>query len=67
LRALTGPDYGRIYDHELVLAVQRIARDCVGDTRWKVPGVLDWSTNTYNPYVDIKKETTTLYEVLLKL
>lgn len=25
LRAVTGPDYGRIYDHELVEAVQRIA------------------------------------------
>lgn len=24
LRAVTGPDYGRIYDHELVEAVQRI-------------------------------------------
>jgi len=44
LRAVTGPDYGRIYDHELVSAVQRIAGDGVGDTRWKVPGVLDWST-----------------------
>ncbi len=36
LRAVTGPDYGRIYDHELVAAVQRIAGDGVGDTRWKV-------------------------------
>ena len=44
LRAVTGPDYGRIYDHELVAAVQRIAGDGTGDTRWKVPGVLDWST-----------------------
>ncbi len=25
LRAVTGPDYGRIYDHELVAAVQRMA------------------------------------------
>ena len=59
LRAVTGPDYGRIYDHELVAAVQRIAGD--GDTRWKVPGVLDWSTGVYNPMVDITKDTTTLY------
>jgi hypothetical protein len=44
LRAVTGPDYGRIYDHELVAAVQRIAGNGTGDTRWKVPGVLDWST-----------------------
>jgi len=61
LRAVTGPDYGRIYDHELVSAVQRIAGDGVGDTRWKVPGVLDWSTGVYNPMVDITKDTTTLY------
>lgn len=61
LRAVTGPDYGRIYDHELVSAVQRIAGDGVGDTRWKVPGVLDWSTGVYNPNVDVTKDTTTLY------
>src|SRR4029077_1258435 len=61
LRAVTGPDYGRIYDHELVEAVQRIAGNGTGDTRWKVPGVLDWSTGIYNPRVDISKDTTTLY------
>ncbi|WP_375551410.1 DUF932 domain-containing protein [Rhodophyticola porphyridii] len=61
LRAVTGPDYGRIYDHELVSAVQRIAGDGVGDTRWKVPGVLDWSTGVYNPMVDVTNDTTTLY------
>ncbi len=61
LRAVTGPDYGRIYDHELVSAVQRIAGNGTGDTRWKVPGVLDWSTGVYNPHVDITKSTTTLY------
>lgn len=61
LRAVTGPDYGRIYDHELVEAVQKIAGNGTGDTRWKVPGVLDWSTGVYNPCVDISKDTTTLY------
>ena len=61
LRAVTGPDYGRIYDHELVEAVQKIAGNGTGDTRWKVPGVLDWSTGVYNPNVDISKDTTTLY------
>ncbi|KQT62088.1 MULTISPECIES: hypothetical protein [unclassified Aureimonas] len=61
LRAVTGPDYGRIYDHELVEAVQRIAGNGTGDTRWKVPGVLDWSTGIYNPRVDITTDTTTLY------
>ena len=61
LRAVTGPDYGRIFDSELVEAVQRIAGNGTGDTRWKVPGVLDWSTGVYNPNVDISQDTTTLY------
>ena len=61
LRAVTGPDYGRIWDHELVGAVMKIAGDGVSDTRWKVPGVLDWSSMRYNPYVDVSLETTTLY------
>jgi hypothetical protein len=61
LRAVTGPDYGRIWDHELVAAVMKIAGNGVGDTRWKVPGVLDWATMTHNPFVDVTKDTTTLY------
>lgn len=61
LRAVTGPEYGRIYDHELVAAVQRIAGNGTRDTRWKVPGVLDWSTGIYNPQVDVSRDTTTLY------
>ncbi|MCK1627363.1 DUF932 domain-containing protein [Bradyrhizobium sp. 160] len=61
LRAVTSPEYGRIFDHELVAAVQRIAGNGTGDTRWKVPGVLDWSTGVYNPHVDINQDTTTLY------
>jgi hypothetical protein len=61
LRAVTGPDYGRIWDHELVAAVMKIAGNGTGDTRWKVPGVLDWSTMTHNPHVDVTRDTTTLY------
>ncbi|WOH53236.1 DUF932 domain-containing protein [Bradyrhizobium sp. sBnM-33] len=61
LRAVTGPDYGRIWDHEMVAAVMRIAGNGTGDTRWKVPGVMDWSTMTHNPFVDVTKDTTTLY------
>ena len=49
LRAVTGPDYGRIFDHELVAAVQKIAGNGTGDTRWKIPGVLDWSTGSLQP------------------
>ena len=61
LRAVTGPDYGRIWDYELVGAVMKIAGNGTGDTRWKVPGVLDWATMTHNPFVDVSKDTTTLY------
>ncbi len=61
LRAVTGPDYGRIYDHELVSAVMKIAGDGVGDTRWKIPGVLDWSSGVYNPNAEVSRESTTLY------
>jgi len=61
LRAVTGPDYGRIWDHELVAAVMKIAGSGTGDTRWKVPGVLDWSTMRHNPHVDVTRDTTTLY------
>ncbi len=61
LRAVTGPDYGRIYDHELVSAVMKIAGDGVGDTRWKIPGILDWSTGVYNPNAAVSRDSTTLY------
>jgi len=61
LLAATGTEYGRVHDYELVEAVQRIAGNGVGDTRWKIPGVLDWSNGTYNPFVDPTKDTTTLY------
>lgn len=61
LRAATGPEYGRIWDHELVSAVMTIAGNGTGDTIWKVPGLLDWASMTHNPFVDISKDTTTLY------
>ena len=61
LRAVTGPDYGRIWDHELVAAVMKIAGNGTGDTRWKVPGLLDWATMRHNPFVEVTKDTTTLY------
>jgi len=61
LRAITGPEYGRVWDHELVSAVMHIAGNGTGDTIWKVPGVLDWSTMTHNPFVEVSEETTTLY------
>jgi hypothetical protein len=57
-RAFTGPDYGRIYDADLVATVQRFAGT---GSHWKVPGQIDWSNMSYNPWVDVTKETTTLY------
>lgn len=61
LMAATGPDYGRIFDSEVVDAVMQVAGNGTGDTRWKVPGVLDWSTNTYDPEHPITLDTTTLF------
>jgi len=61
LLAATGTEYGRVHDIELVKAVQKIAGNGVDDTRWKVPGVIDWNTHMYNPFVDPTKDTTTLY------
>ena len=66
LRAMTGVNYGRIHDWEVVQQVQRLAGDGVGETRWKVPGTIQWGTSNgttvvYNPFVDVTKENTTLY------
>lgn len=61
LHAATGPEYGRVFDLEVVRAVQRIAGNGTGDTRWKIPGVIDWLNGTYNPFVNPTTDTTTLY------
>lgn len=61
LAAATGPDYGRIYDYELIAQVQRFAGNGTGDTHWKVPGLLDWSSMVYDPDAPISKESTTLF------
>lgn len=61
LHAATGPDYGRIPDFEVVEAVQQVAGDGTGSHRWKIPGVLDWSTNLYDPKAPVTKDSTTLY------
>jgi len=51
LRALTGQDYGRIYDHRVVEAVIKVNQDAGG--RWHVPSA---SYQAKNP-----KRATTLY------
>jgi len=61
LYAATGPDYGRIPDYEVVRAVQQVAGTGRGDMRWKIPGVLDWRTNLYDPNAPVTADSTTLY------
>jgi hypothetical protein len=61
LAAITGPDYGRIPDYEVVRAVQLIAGSGRGEARWKIPGVLDWRTYHYDPEAPVTKDSTTLY------
>lgn len=61
LHAATGAGYGRIYDHEVVAAVQQIAGNGTGDQRWKVPGVLDWKTLVYDPNAPVTPATSTLF------
>lgn len=61
LRAATGPEYGRIFDHEVVAAVQKLAGNGVGDTHWKIPGVLNWKEGTYEPDAPVTKRSTTLF------
>jgi hypothetical protein len=61
LYAATGPDYGRIPDFEVVEAVRQVAGTGRGEMRWKIPGVLDWRTNTYDPNAPVTTDSTTLY------
>lgn len=55
LRAVTGPEYGRIFDYEIVAAVRNIAGNGVDDTHWRVPGI--WG----KPLDQVTKENTTLF------
>ena len=59
--AVTGPDYGRIFDNEIVEAVRASTSEASGDHRWKVPGLLDWRTMLYNPNHPVTKDTATLF------
>ncbi len=61
LLAATGPDYGRIFDREMVAAVMQVAGNGTGDTRWKVPGTMDWHSGLYDPNAPITIDSTTLY------
>ena len=45
-RAFTGPDYGRIWHHEIVQAIQHMNRRT--GNRFKIPGVIDWGSRNDN-------------------
>lgn len=50
LRAITSPSYGRITDANVVDRVRQFAGRGDGtDSRWKMPGVMDWSTRVHDP------------------
>ena len=62
LRAATGPDYGRIFDWEILEPIKDLV-DASGG-RWKVPGMMTGSQNglaVYDPNVPVSLETTTLF------
>lgn len=57
LQAVTGPDYGRIPSYEVVDAVRQVT----GSGHWKIPGVMDWTTHTYDPHAPVTMASTTLF------
>lgn len=59
LKAVTGPDYGRIPDYEVVEHVANLMQH----GNWKVPGVLSGLGQgaVYNPDVAVDKNNTTLF------
>ena len=62
LRAATGPDYGRIYDWEILEPIKQLV-DASGG-RWKVPGMMTGSRDglaVYDPDVPVTMDTTTLF------
>ncbi len=59
LRAATGPDYGRIYDWEILEPIKQLV-DASGG-QWKIPGMMTGSRNglaVYYPDVPVSLETT---------
>lgn len=62
LRAATGPDYGRIFDVEIIEPIAQLVERSGG--RWKVPGMMVGNRNglaVYDPEVPVSMETTTLF------
>ncbi len=62
LRAATGPDYGRIYDWEILEPIKNLVEQSGG--RWKVPGMMTGSRDgmaVYDPDIPVSMDTTTLF------
>jgi len=62
LRAATGPDYGRIFDWEILEPIKQLV-DASGG-RWKVPGMMTGSRDglaVYDPDIPVSMDTTTLF------
>lgn len=62
IRAATGPDYGRIFDWEIIKPIKDLV-DASGG-RWKVPGMMVGQRNglaVYDPEVPVSMDTTTLF------
>ena len=62
LRAATGPDYGRIFDWEILDPIKNLIDESGG--RWKVPGMMVGSRDglaVYDPEVPVSMDTTTLF------
>ena len=62
LRAATGPDYGRIFDWEILEPIKNLIEESGG--RWKVPGMMTGSRNgmaVYDPEIPVSMDTTTLF------
>jgi hypothetical protein len=57
LRAATSVNYGRIPDAAVAMQVL----DIVEQGGWKVPGVMDWHTGSYDPRTPVTIDTTTLF------
>lgn len=61
LMAVTGPQYGRIPDFEVVQAIRQIAGNGTGDMPWKVPGKMEIGSGIYDPMYPVSPATTTLF------
>ena len=62
LRAATGPDYGRIFDWEILEPVKQLVDQSGG--RWKIPGMMVGSNDgmaVYDPEIPVTMGTTTLF------